>query len=268
MVGRLARADHERSLLTNQVREVEKIALIGRLSASVAHEINNPLQIITDQAGLMDELMDEEQPDAIAHFDDYRKSIGKIRTQIGRTRTITHRLLGFSRAQEYASPPRPTSTRPWRRRWRCWNTRPSATGSSSSGITRTVCPRPTPTPAQIQQVVLNILHNAMDAIGQDGAIDVTSRLAGERIVVDFADSGPGLTAEVLAHLYDPFFTTKPKGKGTGLGLFVSRDIMATARRRTDGGEPGRGRRRVLGAAAPAPTARSGPMSANPGTASP
>jgi len=80
--------------------------------------------------------------------------------------------------------------------------------------------------AQFQQVILNILHNAMDAIGQDGAIEVTSRSDGDHIVVDFADSGPGLSAEVMAHLYDPFFTTKPKGKGTGLGMYVSRDIMA------------------------------------------
>ncbi|MDP3036502.1 MAG: ATP-binding protein, partial [Rhodocyclaceae bacterium] len=79
---------------------------------------------------------------------------------------------------------------------------------------------------QFQQVVLNILHNALDAIGNDGTIEITSRRVGARIVVDFADSGPGLTPEVLGHLYDPFFTTKPKGKGTGLGLFVSRDIMA------------------------------------------
>ncbi|MCK7577502.1 MAG: hypothetical protein MZV65_17990 [Chromatiales bacterium] len=66
MVGGLARAEHERSVLTHQVRDVEKMALIGRLSASVAHEINNPLQIISDQAGLMNELMDEEQPAGVA----------------------------------------------------------------------------------------------------------------------------------------------------------------------------------------------------------
>jgi len=240
MVGRLARADHERNILNNQVREVEKMALIGRLSASVAHEINNPLQIITDQAGLIDELMDEEDTEAVAHFDDYRQAIGKIRTQVGRTSTITHRLLGFSRAQDYA----PSTTdinlaveetvallEYEAKRHRIVITRHYQDGlplvSTDNG--------------QFQQVILNILHNAIDAIGQDGAIEVASRSDGDCIVVDFADSGPGLSAEVMEHLYDPFFTTKPKGKGTGLGMYVSRDIMArlggelTATNRAEGG---------------------------------
>ncbi|MDP1606938.1 MAG: ATP-binding protein [Rhodocyclaceae bacterium] len=224
MVGRLARAERERSLLTNQVREVEKLALIGRLSASVAHEVNNPLQIITDQAGLIDELMEEENPAGITHFDDYRKAIGKIRKQVGRTSTITHRLLGFSRAQDNVLS----------------DTDINQSVEETTALLEHEAQRQRisivrhyqddlPTvhtdAGQFQQVVLNILHNALDAIGSNGTIEITSRRDGARIVVDFADSGPGLTAEVLGHLYDPFFTTKPKGKGTGLGLFVSRDIM-------------------------------------------
>jgi len=240
MVGRLARADHERSILTHQVREVEKMALIGRLSASVAHEINNPLQIISDQAGLMDELLDEEKPAAVTHLDDYRQAIAKIRNQVGRSSTITHRLLGFSRAQDYA--PSETDI----------NLAVEETAALLeheakrhriviSRHYQDQLPRVETDAAQLQQVILNVLHNAMDAIGEDGAIVISSRLAGERIVVDFADTGPGLTAEVLEHLYDPFFTTKPKGKGTGLGLYVSRDIMArlggelTAANRAEGG---------------------------------
>lgn len=240
MVGRLARADRDRSLLTNQMREMENLALIGRLSASVAHEINNPLQIISDQAGLIDELMDEEKPASVTHLVDYRQAVGKIRTQVGRTSTITHRLLGFSRTQDYA----PSDTdinlaveettallEHEAKRHRIVILRHY---QDNLPLVRTDA-------GQLQQVVLNVLHNAVDAIGQDGAIDITSRRDNGRIVVDFADTGPGLTAEVMEHLYDPFFTTKPKGKGTGLGLYVSRDIMArlggelTATNRAEGG---------------------------------
>jgi len=102
-------------------------------------------------------------------------------------------------------------------------------------------PRIRTDPAQLQQVILNVLHNAIDAIGKDGTIDISSRTTGDHIIIDFADTGPGLTAEVMEHLYDPFFTTKPKGKGTGLGMYVSRDIMTrlggelTAANRTSGG---------------------------------
>jgi two-component system NtrC family sensor kinase len=240
MVGRLARADHERNILNNRVREVENMALIGRLSASVAHEINNPLQIITDQTGLIDELMDEEDPGAVVHFDDYRQAVGKIRTQVGRTSKITRRLLGFSHAQDYA----PSTTdinlaveeTVLLLAYEAKRHRIVITRHYQDGL-----PLVSTDTGQFQQVILNILQNAMDAIGQDGAIEVASRSDGDRIVVDFADSGPGLSAEVMEHLYDPFFTTKPKGKGTGLGLYVSRDIMArlggelTATNRASGG---------------------------------
>jgi two-component system NtrC family sensor kinase len=240
MVGGLARAEHERSMLAHQVREVEKMALIGRLSASVAHEINNPLQIISDQAGLMNELMDEEQPDRVTHLADYRHAIGKIRNQLGRAGTITRRLLGFARVQDSERSQTDVNQAVEEtvalfeheaRRHRIVINRHYHDG----------LPPVETNAAQLQQVILNILHNAIDAIGQDGAIDIVSRVEDGRIVVEFADTGPGLSAEVMGHLYDPFFTTKPKGKGTGLGLYVSRDIMArlggelTAANRAGGG---------------------------------
>lgn len=225
MVGSLARAEREHSMLTHQVREVEKLALIGRLSASVAHEINNPLQIISDQAGLMDELMDDEDPHGIRNFTDYRRAVGKIRDQVKRTSTITRRLLGFSHPLDNSVSPTDINQAV---------DETIALLEHEADRQRIVIARHyqedlpvVPVDAsQFQQVVLNILHNALDAIGRGGKIDVSSRLEGENVVVEFADTGPGLPPEVIEHLYDPFFTTKPKGKGTGLGLFVSRDIMA------------------------------------------
>ncbi len=224
MVGRLSRADRERSILTSHVGEVEKMALIGRLAASVAHEINNPLQLILGQAGLMSDLMESEDPGKVLYLNDYRKAIDKIRTQIGRAGTITRRLLGFSRAADgsfvdtdvnQAVEETVSLFEHEARRHRIVLVRHYQEG----------LPTVLNDPAQLQQVVLNVLHNAMDAIGQDGTIEISSRIARDRIIVDFADSGPGLTQEVMDHLYDPFFTTKPKGKGTGLGMYVSRDIM-------------------------------------------
>lgn len=226
LVGNLERAERERNLLTHQVREVEKLALIGRLSASVAHEVNNPLQIISDQAGLMDDLLDDpcEDKDFPALRDELRQTVKKIRTQVRRTATITRRLLGFSHPPDNQVAPT----------------------DINQAVEETVAlleheasrqhivierryqeglPAIPVDASQFQQVVLNILHNALDAVGRGGRIRVTSRLEGDQVVVAFADSGPGLTPEVIEHIYDPFFTTKPKGKGTGLGLFVSRDIM-------------------------------------------
>ena len=224
MVERLAQAERERNLLTNQVAEVEKMALIGRLAASVAHEINNPLQLISDQAGLIDDLMEDEEASQVRNLTAYRQALAKIRTQIGRASTITRRLLGFSRVPDgkeadtdlnQAVEETAALFEHEARRHRIAIER-----SFEAGLPAVHCD-----PSQLQQVILNVLHNAMDAIGEDGVISIASRREGGKVVVDFADSGPGLTIEALEHLYDPFFTTKPKGKGTGLGLYVSQDIM-------------------------------------------
>jgi two-component system NtrC family sensor kinase len=240
MIGRLARAERERGMLVNRMGEMEKMALIGRLAASVAHEINNPLQLIGDQAGLMGDLMEDERQDALLHAAEYRRALDKIRMQTGRAGAITHRLLGFSHAPEgkdiatdinQAVEEAVAMFEHEARRHRIVLQRRYGAG----------LPKAVGDPERLQQVILNILHNAIDAIGKDGRIEIASRPDGDRVAVDFADSGPGLSDEVLDHLYDPFFTTKPKGKGTGLGLYVSREIMEkgggrlTAANRPEGG---------------------------------
>jgi two-component system NtrC family sensor kinase len=94
---------------------------------------------------------------------------------------------------------------------------------------------------QLQQVFLNILVNAIDAVGEGGEIRVSTRRDGRSLYVRFLDSGPGLSAEAQERIFDPFFTTKPSGKGTGLGLYVSHAIAErlggdlTAANRAEGG---------------------------------
>lgn len=227
LVGNLERAERERNRLTHQVREVEKLALIGRLSASVAHEVNNPLQIISDQAGLMDDLLDEEDPKALRNYDELRQTVNKIRNQVRRTATITRRLLGFSRANDEQVAPTDVNQAVEETIALLEHEANRQHISIERHYARDL-PAVLVDASQLQQVVLNILHNAIDAIGRQGRIEVTSRRADDRVLVDFADSGPGLTPEILEHIFDPFFTTKPKGKGTGLGLYVSRDIMTRA----------------------------------------
>ncbi len=241
LVGNLERAEREHNLLTHQVREVEKLALIGRLSASVAHEVNNPLQIISDQAGLMDDLLDEgDSGDSPALRDELRQTVKKIRNQVRRTATITRRLLGFSHPLDNQVVPTDIN-QAVEETVALLEHEASRQHIAVERRYQAQLPAIPVDASQFQQVVLNILHNALDAIGRGGRILVTSRLEGDHVLVSFADSGPGLTPEVIEHLYDPFFTTKPKGKGTGLGLFVSRDIMArcggrlTAANRPEGG---------------------------------
>ena len=80
-------------------------------------------------------------------------------------------------------------------------------------------------PSQLQQVIANLIHNAMDAIGEDGNIHLASRRSGEFIEIDIRDDGPGIPPAQLGQIFDAFYTTKPKGKGTGLGLSISHTIV-------------------------------------------
>jgi two-component system NtrC family sensor kinase len=77
---------------------------------------------------------------------------------------------------------------------------------------------------QVEQIVLNLLINARDAIGRDGEVQVHTWTAAGQCGLSIADTGPGIPPEVQPHLFEPFFTTKPVGQGTGLGLSISREI--------------------------------------------
>lgn len=223
MVGKLEKADQQRMGLNDRIRQSEKMALIGRLAASVAHEINNPLQIIGDQAGWLGELLDEENQTSLNNLGEYRQAIQKIRTHVKRASSITHKLLGFSRSNDNTR----TATDLNRLTDDAISFLENEAKNHQITIRRDLqpdLPQVTTDAAQLQQVFLNILNNAIDAIGQDGAITVSSK-ANDRIVIEFADSGPGLPAGDPKKIFDPFFTTKNQGKGTGLGLSISYNIM-------------------------------------------
>jgi two-component system NtrC family sensor kinase len=79
---------------------------------------------------------------------------------------------------------------------------------------------------QLQQVFLNLINNALDAVGPKGVVEISTRLSGNgRLVVECADNGRGIKPEDLEQIFDPFFTTKDPDKGTGLGLYISYDII-------------------------------------------
>jgi len=224
MMSKVEGADRQRMLLYDRIRHSEKMALIGRMAASVAHEINNPLQIIGDQAGWLDELLDEENQDSMKNTEEYRTAFHKIRAQVKRASAITHRLLGFSRSAEGLKTRTDVNSlledtisflEKEARNHRI-TIRRNLDESLPAIITDS---------SQLQQVFLNILNNAFDAIGKDGSVTISSNRAGEMIRVDVADSGPGLPPEALKKVFEPFFTTKQAGSGTGIGLSISYNII-------------------------------------------
>jgi two-component system NtrC family sensor kinase len=239
IVERIQRADREQTALDQQMAHIEKMANIGRLAAGIAHEINNPLQLIQMQAGWIDELLQEENPGAVANLDEYRESVGKIKQHVNRAGTITHRLLGFSRkiSAEYDVQLNELIKE-------TISFLESEAHSNNIALNLRLqedLPTIRTDGAQVQQVLLNLIENSLDAVGADGQVDITTESKGQEIFIMIIDNGPGIKPEILERIWDPFFTTKEAGKGTGLGLSICSDIAhklggsITAENRVNGG---------------------------------
>jgi len=222
IVSRVEKAEQEQTALDQQMAHIEKMANIGRLAAGIAHEINNPLQLIQMQAGWIEELLQEEQAGSITHMEEYQKSVGKIKHHVNRAGTITHRLLGFSRkiSTEYD-----VQINELIRETLSFL---ESEANSNSIVFNLQFDDDLPTirtdGAQVQQALLNLIENSLDAVGSGGQIDISTERTPTEIRVRIGDNGPGIKPAVLKKIWDPFFTTKDPGKGTGLGLSICSDI--------------------------------------------
>ncbi len=227
MTNELIRMEHQKAVSDELVMQSGKMAALGKMAAGIAHEVNNPLQIIAEKAGWMRDLLDKEDISGNENWQEFEDCIKKIERQVERSRTVTHRLLRFGRrmepTQEMVDVNQVISE--------------TITFLENEAHYRDIeirtdygekLPRVTTDQAQLQQVFLNIVNNAIDAIGKCGRIDITTSYNSknsDEIVVAIADNGPGISREHLAKIFDPFFTTKGPQEGTGLGLSISYSIM-------------------------------------------
>jgi two-component system NtrC family sensor kinase len=204
--------------------QAHKMEAIGRLAAGVAHEINNPLAVINENAGLMKDLL-ELSENIEQNKEKFLGTLDVIFESINRCRTITHRLLGFARRTDisYAVIDVNDAVR-------------EVIGFLEKEILyrnihlklnlKEDLPSVVSDKGQLQQVLLNIINNAIDAVEKGGLIEVFTDIKDENAVrVSVRDNGHGIPEDIIKHIFEPFFTTKEKGKGTGLGLSISYGIM-------------------------------------------
>lgn len=225
MVNRIAQADKEKEMMNEQVVETGKLASVGELAAGIAHEINNPVAIMVEEAGWIGDLLEEEEFKEGENLSEFTRALEQIRTQGKRCKEITHKLLSFarktdSRIQEVQLNDLIEEL-----------ITISAQRAKYSNVTisanlKSDLPTIRASQTELQQVLLNLINNALDAMEKTGGtLDISSQLDGDYIITEVADNGPGIPAANLARIFDPFFTTKPVGKGTGLGLSICYGII-------------------------------------------
>lgn len=225
MVNRIERADQDKEMMNEQVVETGKLASVGELAAGIAHEINNPIAIMIEEAGWIEDLFAEEPCLADERSTEVKRALKQIETQGVRCKEITHKLLSFARRTD----PRLVEVQINDLVEEILSISEQRSKFSSVKLVRNLAPGlPTlvASPSELQQVFLNLINNSLDAMGPDGGtIEITSRIADGYVVVDVADTGQGIPKATIARMFDPFFTTKPVGKGTGLGLSICYGII-------------------------------------------
>ena len=219
----IRRLEQERAGLFESVAQSEKMATIGRMAASVAHEINNPLAIIQEQVGVLNDVLAAESETLSTA--ELRERLGKILAQVQRGRTVTHRLLGFSRRLGPGVEPVDVAA--------ALNETVGFVANEAEAMhIRIVRAYDADVPmirsslARIQQVFLNLLNNALDAVGREGEVRLAVRQFGDGVEVTVADNGPGIPEALRERVFEPFFSTKTDSPhNAGLGLAICRETM-------------------------------------------
>jgi len=218
----MSRELKEKARMEALVRQADKLAAVGRLAAGVAHEINNPLAIVS---AYTEDFLDRLEEGGTSSFKEgeWKAYLTAVSRQVARCTSIIRKLLDFARpapgvrewvkvdevVQEIASLMDYTIKK-----------KGIELALELEGGLRVYADR-----LQLEQVLLNLLTNAVEAIEKEGKICIKAAKKGQEIKISVIDTGRGIPPENLEKIFEPFFTTKPVGQGTGLGLSICYGIV-------------------------------------------
>ncbi len=223
LIRRLQESEEKREAAFREIEHTHKLSSIGRLAAGIAHEINNPMAIINEKAGLMKDLIEYGQ--GLEDKAKFLSLIDAVINSVERCRSITHRLLGFARKMDAHIEPLDVND----------VVRETVGFVEKEALYRNIgvelqlakdLPAARSDRGQLQQAFLNLLSNALSAVSDGGRITVATTAPDPgTVAVTITDNGCGMSEETLKRIFEPFFTTKEKGIGTGLGMFITYGII-------------------------------------------
>ncbi len=207
------------------INRAEKLAAVGRLAAGIVHEINNPLATIAACAEALEQRVDDGEFEASDGAADLAEYLGLIKSEAFRCKTITTDLLDFSRIRagertlvDIGDIVRSAAN--------LISHQKRGVGISHNVEIESQMPPVSADGAQIQQAIIALATNGIDAMDDGGTLTFRSFTKGSRVVIEVSDTGTGIPQEDVSKIFEPFFTTKEVGKGTGLGLAVCYGIIS------------------------------------------
>jgi len=202
-----------------QIIQTVKMAGVGQLAASVAHEINNPLCFVMNNA----ELLKSGGKNVMPGSAEFKESVDAILDGARRIKNITHALLDFARLNAKEPTQINLNEIVEKSLYLVYpETRNACTIEKDLSSEQQVV---NGNGSELMQVVINLLLNAYQASRQRGMIKISTYSQENFVVVEVRDNGIGIEEKIMAHIFEPFFTTKKPGEGTGLGLSTSREII-------------------------------------------
>jgi len=222
---RQAKAHRNSRLESRRMVEMAKLASTGLLAQGVAHEINNPVNIMSHEAGWIMDLLDEEEFAGCANLPELKRAAGKIQGMAQRCKQITSKLLILGRQQDTLLRGVDLST--------LIDTllasRATLAAELRVAVERDIGPLPERldlSAADLEQILANLVDNGLDALGEKGGtLSVKVALENQDLILVVADDGHGIDAADLPRIFEPFYSTRAVGKGTGLGLSIAGSIV-------------------------------------------
>jgi two-component system NtrC family sensor kinase len=221
----IGESERRQQIMNQQIVETGKLASVGELAAGIAHEINNPVAIMVEEAGWIEDLLEDRESSEGENLEELQRALSQIKNQGDRCKQITHKLLSFarktdSRVQEvnlYDLVEEMIALSAQRAKYS--NVEIKTSLQPGLPTIRTAL-------SEMQQVFLNLINNALDAMSKTGGtLHITIRKDDKALIIYVADTGTGIPEANLQRIFDPFFTTKPVGRGTGLGLSICYGII-------------------------------------------
>lgn len=201
--------------LLDQMVQAEKLAEIGRLSSGIAHEINNPLAVIAYATQLL--LREEEQPEF------HIELLQRVNSEVERLQALTGGLLGFSRSGEMDKTQ--VNINDVLDQVLTLIGYQVQRGEHAVVKNYAAVPKILADANQLKQVIINLIINAVQAMASPGTLTLTTRSENYTVELIISDTGSGVDESIRQKIFEPFYTTKPEGEGTGLGLYLCRKII-------------------------------------------